>query len=58
MKTYDTKCYDLAMAFLSDIPGPDKLRENFADRLAREIQEIIEDACRDFEESVKEEEDE
>jgi hypothetical protein len=55
MKTYDTKCYDLAMAFLSDIPGPDKLRENFADRLAREIQEIIEDACRDFEESVKEE---
>jgi hypothetical protein len=43
--TYDTKCLDLAMAFLSDfsdaqLPHP---RAKLADELAQSIQQAIED---------------
>lgn len=45
--SYDTKCYDLAKAFLSDVPK-DKLptkegHDQAADELAQEIQDAIED---------------
>lgn len=40
-KTYDTKCYDLASAFLSDVP--DINTENNRDKLAAHVQQQIED---------------
>lgn len=38
---YDTKCYDLAVAFLADTPEIDN--EKTRDRLAQSIQTAIED---------------
>jgi hypothetical protein len=46
--TYDTKCYELAEAFLSDEPEIDT--EKNRDLLAKDIQQAIED----FIESAKE----
>lgn len=40
-KYYDQKCYELARAFLSDIPDLDS--ETGRDALAKEIQTVIED---------------
>jgi hypothetical protein len=39
--TYDTKCYDLAKAFLED--EPDLLCDEYIDELAKDIQTCIED---------------
>jgi hypothetical protein len=47
--TYDTKCYELAEAFLSDEPGLDTGKN--IDQLAKDIQQVIED----FIESAKKE---
>lgn len=40
-KTYDSKCYDLASAFLSDTP--DINTESSRDKLSAHIQQTIED---------------
>jgi hypothetical protein len=40
-KTYDSKCYDLAAAFLSDEPALDTTDR--VEKLASEIQQAIED---------------
>jgi len=39
--TYDEKCHELALAFLSDYPHINT--DSMADKLAQEIQERIED---------------
>ena len=53
--TYDSKCFDLAQAFLDDEPGYDDLpkseRDRLADQIAQDIQRAIEDALADAREN-------
>ena len=44
---YDSKCYDLAEAFLSDVQNPVKHED--AHKLAQDIQSVIEDYLNDLE---------
>jgi len=57
MKTYDPKCWDLALAFLQDLPMSDVTRDGWAHRLASEIQETVEQTLKDFTEGSGEDED-
>ena len=41
--TYDKKCHDLALAFLSDLALTDERRAFLAHELASELQDLIED---------------
>ena len=45
--SYDQKCYDLAALFLSDVQDP--VKHDDADRLAQDIQSVIEDYLSDLE---------
>jgi hypothetical protein len=46
----DTKCYDLAEDFLSEVPGS---TEDDVWALAKDIQTACEDACREVEDRQK-----
>lgn len=45
--SYDSQCYDLAEAFLSDIQNP--VNKDDAHKLAQDIQDVIEDYLSDVE---------
>ena len=54
--SYDSQCYDLAEAFLSDIQNP--VNKDDAHKLAQDIQDVIEDYLSDVEAREKPKEDE
>lgn len=48
--SYDSRCFDLAEVFLDGLTSSHEARE----KLAQEIQDVIEDFCREYEPSEAE----
>lgn len=51
VRSYDSKCYDLACEFLSDIQDP--VNHEHADALAKDIQSTIEEFLAELEDGIR-----